>query len=163
MSLADLFTVMPGAGALPAHFVSVSLAGPPVPKGRPRFRYVKPNGARPGFVTTYTPKETEQYETAIRWKAKAAMKGRKPLEGPLAVRIFVMLPVPKSWSNKQRDAALTGMTRPISRGDFDNYAKAVCDSLNKIVYLDDSQIVTALIVKEYAERPGIIAEIFELP
>lgn len=91
------------------------------------------------------------------------MKGRKPLEGPLAVRIFVMLPVPKSWSNKQRDAALTGMTRPISRGDFDNYAKAVCDSLNKIVYLDDSQIVTALIVKEYAERPGIIAEIFELP
>ena len=80
----------------------------------------------------YTPPETEAYETALKWQAKAAMRGRPRLDGPIGVRIFVMLPVPKSWSKKDRDAALSGIIKPTSRPDWDNYAKAI-DALNETV------------------------------
>lgn len=38
---------------------------------------------------------------------------------------------------------------PTSRtfGDFDNQAKSVCDALNGICYLDDSQIIEAHVFK----------------
>lgn len=162
MSLLDLFSINQGSAETPGLFCTITLAGVPVPKGRPRFRYVKGNAAgRPGFVTVYTPKETEAYEEALKWKGKAAMKGRKPLEGAVAVRIFVMLPVPKSWPIKKRDAALVGKIRPIGRPDWDNFAKAI-DGLNQTVWTDDSQIVMALVIKEYCERPGLIVEVYAL-
>lgn len=158
----DHFSVPTGVGPAPAPFCVIELPGVPVPKGRPRFRYVKASAAgRAGFVTVYTPKETEAYEEALKWKGKAAMKGRKPLDGAIAVRIFVMLPVPKSWPIKKRDAALVGNIRPIGRPDWDNFAKAI-DGLNQTVWVDDSQIVTSLVVKEYCERPGLIVEVFAL-
>jgi Holliday junction resolvase RusA-like endonuclease len=157
----SLLSLALGAGQKPAPFVTISLAGPPVPKGRPRFRYVQPKG-RPGFVTVYTPKETEDYEKALAWKGKGAMAGRAPLEGPLVACIYAMLPVPKSWSIKKRDAALSGAMRPVSKPDWDNYGKIASDALNKVVYLDDSQIVTALVMKEYCENPGLIVEIYTL-
>lgn len=163
MSLLDLFSIAQGSAATPALFCTITLAGVPVPKGRPRFRYVKPNAVgRPGFVTVYTPKETEAYEEALKWKGKAAMKGRKPLEGAVAVRIFAMLPIPKSWPASKRDAALAGIVRPISRPDWDNYGKIASDALNETVWHDDSQIVTSLVIKEYCEQPGLIVEVYAL-
>jgi Holliday junction resolvase RusA-like endonuclease len=134
-----------------------------VPKGRARFRYVAPGASgRAGFVHVYTPKQTEVYETALKWKGKAAMRGRPPLEGPLAVRIFVMLPIPKSWPAKRRNAALVGLIWPSGRPDWDNFGKILCDAMNGTIWADDGQIVRALVVKEYAEKPGIIAEIYKL-
>ena len=159
----DLFSVMPGAASQAAPYCVIELSGAPVPKGRPRFRYVPPGrNGRAGFVHVYTPKETEVYEEALKWRGKAAMRGRSPLDGPLAVRIFVMLGVPKSWPVRKRDAALTGQIWPAGRPDWDNYAKALCDSLNGTIWVDDAQIVRALVIKEYAENPGIIAEIYKL-
>jgi Holliday junction resolvase RusA-like endonuclease len=146
-----------------APYVTVTLAGIPVPKGRPRFRYVPPGrDGRAGFVHVYTPKETEVYEEALKWKAKAALRGRPLLDGPLAIRIFVMLPVPRSWPIKKRDAALVGTICPDGRPDWDNFGKIFCDAMNKTLWLDDGQVVRALVIKEYAENPGIIAEIYKL-
>jgi len=159
----DLFAVMPGAGPQPAPYCVIEHPGPPVPKGRPRFRYVPPGAnGRPGFVHVYTPKETEVYETALKWRGKAAMRGRPMLEGPLAVRVFAMLPIPQSWSGKKRDAALAGIIKPTSRPDFDNYAKSAIDGLTDAIWKDDSQIVVAVVVKEYCEQPGLIVEVFKL-
>lgn len=49
--------------------------------------------------------------------------------------------------------------------DWDNYAKAVCDAMNGVVYVDDKQIVDGRCVKQWAE-PGeagyIIVEVIEL-
>ena len=163
MSLAiDLFSIT-GAGEEPAPFVTIELSGPPVPKGRPRFRYVPPGrDGRPGFVHVYTPKETEVYEEALKWKGRAAMRGRSPLNEALAVRIFAMIPIPKSWPAKKRDAALVGLIYPDGRPDWDNYGKIASDALNKVVWEDDGQIVKSLVVKEYAENPGLIIEVFKL-
>lgn len=111
-------------------------------------------------MTVYTDKDTAAYEAALKWKGKAAMRGRLPLEGPLAVRIFAMVPIPISWPAARRDAALVGTIKPIGKPDWDNYAKIAGDALNETVWKDDSQIVTALTVKEYAENPGLIVEVF---
>jgi Holliday junction resolvase RusA-like endonuclease len=55
------------------------IPGNPSGKGRPRF-------ARQGqFVRTYTPRETEAYESNIRLFAAEAMNGSPPTGGPVAV------------------------------------------------------------------------------
>ena len=90
------------------------------------------------------------------------MRGRSPLNEALAVRIFAMIPIPKSWPAKKRDAALVGLIYPDGRPDWDNYGKIASDALNKVVWEDDGQIVKSLVVKEYAENPGLIIEVFKL-
>lgn len=105
----------------------------PVPKGRPRLsRY---GGA-------YTPKETVEFENAI----KALVKGqfrRHPIEGPLAVEVKLFFKAPKKAS------------KPYPRGDLDNYVKAVLDALNGVVWVDDAQIIGIAAFKGYDERDHI--------
>ena len=86
------------------------------------------------------------------------MRGKQPLQGPLAVNVTALMPVPASWSNKKRDAALAGTIRPTGRPDCDNIFKVV-DALNKIVWLDDAQIVEARAVKFYSESPALRIEV----
>lgn len=131
----------------------IVLPGKPVPKGRPRFN-------RAGRA--YTDATTRSYEASLAWVAKVTMASRKPFLGPLEVRISVCLPVPKSWSKKDRELALAGAIRPTSGGDWDNYAKAGCDSLNSIVWRDDSQIVNASVKKIYAVSPRLEIEVKEV-
>ena len=157
MVLSTLFDILDG-GASASPFCVIEHPGPPVPKGRPRFRVIQPRGRRAPFAHVYTPAETKAYETALQWRARAAMKGRDPMVGPVAIRVFAMIPIPVSWSASKRNVALHPATRP----DWDNYAKSCCDAMNGIVYADDGQIVRALVVKEYADRPGLIVEVFAL-
>jgi Holliday junction resolvase RusA-like endonuclease len=89
------------------------------------------------------------------------MRGRPLLEGPLAVRVIAMMPVPASWTNRAKDAALAGLTFPAKKPDADNILK-ILDALNETVWEDDAQIVCALVVKKYAENPGLIVDIYKL-
>ena len=120
----------------------------PVPKGRPRFSKVG------GFMRSYTPKKTSDYETEVRTQAQAVMT-REPLETPLAVYLYFRLPIPRSHSKKRQEACLTGSERPIKKPDIDNLAKSVLDGLNGVVWHDDSQIVSLHLTKVYARNPGI--------
>ena len=47
----------------------------------------------------------------------------------------------------------------IENGDFDNLAKAICDSLNGVCYDDDSQIVKCTVEKIQSATPKIEIEI----
>jgi Holliday junction resolvase RusA-like endonuclease len=120
----------------------------PVPKGRPRFSKVG------GFMRSYTPKKTSDYETEVRTQAQAVMT-REPLETPLAVYLYFRLPIPRSHSKKRQEACLSGSERPIKKPDIDNLAKSVLDGLNGVVWHDDSQIVSLHLTKVYARNPGI--------
>jgi len=120
----------------------------PVPKGRPRFSKVG------GFMRSYTPKKTSDYETEVRTQAQAVMT-REPLETPLAVYLYFRLPIPRSHSKKRQEACLTGSERPTKKPDIDNLAKSVLDGLNGVVWHDDSQIVSLHLTKVYARNPGI--------
>lgn len=85
----------------------------------------------------YTPDTTVAFERAVGLIARAAMQG-EPMTGGLAVRIYGLVKMPKSWSKAKR-AKHDGRLHT-SKPDGDNIEKAICDALNGIVYVDDAQI-----------------------
>lgn len=158
--MSDLFAILDGgAPALP--FCVVELPGQPRGKGRPRSRVVAGGGKAP-WVHVYTDPATRAYEKALSWQAKAAMRGRPLLTGPLAVRVFAMMRIPPSWSRRDKDAAAAGTKWPVGKPDGDNIFKMV-DAMNGIVWEDDTQIVRSLVVKEFGQSPGLIVEVYTLP
>ncbi|QPF87006.1 RusA family crossover junction endodeoxyribonuclease [Bradyrhizobium genosp. L] len=133
--------------------IVIELAGIPQGKGRPRFM------RKTGHA--YTPEKTRNYETNLRLAAQDAMHGANPIEGPLAVTVRALFPVPTSWSRKKQTAALEGSVRPTGRPDADNLMK-VLDGLNEIVFRDDKQIVDGRVIKTYSARPALRIEVVEI-
>ena len=129
--------------------VSFEIPGAPVAKGRPRLT------TRGGFARAYTPKKTASFEARVALAAQQAMAGAEPIEGPVKLTIFVLLPIPQSWSKKKQEMAANRDILPCSRPDLDNYLKAVCDGSNEIVWRDDSQVVRVDASKVYSTVPGI--------
>jgi Holliday junction resolvase RusA-like endonuclease len=135
--------------------IVIELAGTPVGKGRPRF--VRRTGC------AYTPTKTRNYEGNLSLAAQDVMAGAKPLEGPLAVVVRALFPVPASWSRKKREAALASSgVYPTTKPDPDNLLKSSLDPLNQIVFRDDSQVVAAVVIKSYSERPALRIEVVEI-
>lgn len=170
----DLFAVLDGAAANAAPFVVITMPGKPRGKGDQDQRIIIPrpgtkswaNGRRQPFAVRYLDKATEAYMGELAQHAKNAMrragKSPIPLGTPIAIRLFAIFPVPKSWSNRDRDAALAGTIFPTGKPDNDNIAKQA-DAFKGIVWDDDAQVCRTLIVKEYGEKPGIIIEVYLLP
>lgn len=125
--------------------IEIVLAGKPMAKERVRV-------TRQGHA--FTPQRTVNYEARLAWAAQEAMGGRPPLEGPLRVVMDVLLPIPKSKSQKWKAAALAGAERPVKKPDGDNFAKML-DSLNLIAWVDDSQIVDLHVRKFYSDAPAM--------
>ena len=137
--------------------LSFELHGEPVGWQRTGLRVVTPRGKKP-FATVYTPAETRAYERALGMAAKVAMRGREPLSGPLRLAVTAFMPIPRSWSQKKRDAALAGTVRPVVKPDWDNLGK-MTDALKGIVWRDDTQVVDGRVIKIYAERPRLRVEV----
>jgi Holliday junction resolvase RusA-like endonuclease len=110
---------------------------------------------RGGHATTYTDPKTRAYELSVAAIARAAMKGRPPLEGALSVSLRFRLALPKSMSKRERAAVLAGERPYFGRIDCDNAAKSLLDGCNTIVWRDDVQITRLFVVKEAAEAPGV--------
>jgi Holliday junction resolvase RusA-like endonuclease len=123
--------------------------GDPVPKGRPKFTSIA------GFMRTYTPRKTVDYELTVRAAAKAAMGPTDLLETPVGVYLYIRLPIPKSHSKKRRDACLSGQEKPIKKPDIDNLAKSILDGMNGVIWKDDAQIVSLHVTKVYASGAGV--------
>lgn len=119
----------------------LTIDGVPVAKGRPRL----------GRYGTYTPKKTQEYEEYVKacWVAKYG--GIQPSEQPLEIDIVFYMPIPKSYSKKQKAEILSGRLKHTKKPDIDNLIKSVLDALNGLVYADDSQIIKVTAVKRYAE------------
>lgn len=109
--------------------------------------------ARPRFNTktgrAFTPGDTITYENWIRY-AYQTQNGRY-LKGAIRARIEVYYKIPKSYSKKRVQAIRDGLEMPLKKPDSDNIAKIVLDSLNKIAFDDDAQIVELTVVKRWTE------------
>jgi Holliday junction resolvase RusA-like endonuclease len=107
----------------------------------------------------YTQKETIQYENLVlmEYEAQCGMK----LEGEIKAEIVCFYTIPKSVSKKKREQMLSGDIRPVKKPDTDNIAKIVLDSLNKIAYDDDSQIVELIVKKFYSDNPRVELELWQ--
>jgi Holliday junction resolvase RusA-like endonuclease len=129
--------------------VVIALEGEPIGKGR----------ARTGMTTrgqrvAYTPPRTRAYENALRQVAALVMRHRPPVDGPIAVEVEAVFPIPASWPKAKQAEAEAGRVKPTGKPDADNVLK-VCDALNGVVWFDDAQVVEARIVKRYARLPGL--------
>ena len=115
--------------------ISIFIPGKPVGKGRPRF----------GKGRTYTPAATVRAEKKIANIAREIMADDPPLEGAVAMQVEVAFPIPKSWSKARKANAILHTNKP----DLDNILKLICDAINEIVYIDDSQVCSVTISKKY--------------
>ena len=126
--------------------LEITIPGKPVPKGRPRFRKVG------NFVSAYTDEKTMGFENMVAWIAKQSLGNRQPTDQAVSVRCEFDVTPPASWSNKKKQQAIAGLIFPVTRPDSDNLVKAIYDGMNKVVYLDDKQIVDGSFSKRYADR-----------
>ena len=108
--------------------------------------------ARPrlGKGYTYTPKDTINYENWV--KLCYQQQGGKHLEGPIRARVIAYYKVPKSYTKKRVQAIREGLEQPTKKPDADNIAKIILDSLNKIAFDDDSQVVELTVIKRWTEE-----------
>lgn len=113
----------------------------PKPKGRPRF------AKRGNFVTTYTDKQTKDYESLLRELIKKAYD-KDPCQDWCSLKLIFHLPRPKSISEKKRPY-------PTVKPDIDNLAKAFLDSANGILFKDDNIIISLYVSKLYSDKGSI--------
>jgi len=109
-----------------------------VPKARARV-VVKDGKAR-----AYTPARTQEFEVYLGWLFKSECPAPFGKGVPLRVTLVCLLKKPKRNKNEY----------PVGRPDADNLLKAVCDAAKGILWHDDSQIVTALVRKLWADKEG---------
>ena len=131
----------------------IELPGPCVPKGRPRL----------GRGGVYTPEKTRAYERLVRDHAALACHQQdwQVTRGPVSMTLYVTLEPPQSWSKKKRQEAMGRYI--ITKPDLDNYEKAVCDGMEGIVFLNDSQVADCRTRKVYGPEAKTVVIIEELP
>jgi len=78
-----------------------------------------------------------------------------PVGSALTLNIWAGLLMPKSTSKKKLGQMKLGILKPEKKPDVDNLLKTVMDALEKLAYNNDSQIVKAVIEKDYSERPRL--------
>ena len=131
--------------------------GQPQRKQRPRFSRAS------GFVRTYTPTETVNYENWIKlcYKNQIGDMAFKD-DDPLRVSIIAYYQVPKSWSKKKTEQALADEIKPANSIDVDNTAKVILDALNGIAYKDDHYITDLTVSKRYSDHPRVEVTIMKV-
>lgn len=144
-----------------AKLIRFTISGEPVGKGRPRF------STRNGYVRTHTPKETTAYEN------KVIMSYRQEHEEMVfannemihaEIDAYFLIPKARYRFHKKTNTTdldklglemLENKVRPTKKPDCDNIAKIVLDALNGIAYYDDSQVVSLVVRKHYAETTHV--------
>lgn len=135
--------------------VKFTIFGEPKGKGRPRFN------TKTGHAIT--PKDTVNYETLVRMEFMSQCNNVMFPEGSmLDMRIKAYYSIPKSVSKKKQAQMLEGIIRPTKKPDMDNVVKIIADSLNKVAYRDDTQIVDCQCRKFYSDKPRVEVRILEI-
>lgn len=132
--------------------ISFTIPGEPKAKARPRV-------TKKGI--TYTPKETMEYENWVRQCYVTGNQG-KILKGQVKVIINAYFSIPKSTSQKKQKEMKNFLLRPTKKPDTDNIAKIVLDSLNKIAFDDDKQVIDLRVLKFYSENPRVEVTLDEI-
>jgi Holliday junction resolvase RusA-like endonuclease len=122
----------------------LEFAIPIKPQGKARHRTRVVMIGRKPVAMQYSDPKGVKYEKAIRDAVIKQYKG-EPLEGPLSVQIYARFERPKSVNREWHTV----------KPDADNVGKAVCDALNGVLWIDDRQIVTLAVFKQYASRGEI--------
>lgn len=133
--------------------VKFTVPGEPKGKGRPKFSKVG------GFVKTYTPETTVNYENWVKICFQEAKQEK--LSGELKAEIRCFFDIPNSYSKKKKEDAYYGRIRPTKKPDIDNICKIILDSLNGLAYADDKDIVSCTVDKWFDDNPRVEVMLWE--
>ena len=111
-----------------------TIPGKSIPKARPRATMIS------GKALVYTPTQTKQFEKYVKLVA-AQHAPRELLTGALEVQLDFFLPRPKSLPIK--------IKYHTKKPDIDNLAKSVLDAMEGIIYVNDAQVISLLVTKDY--------------
>jgi len=119
--------------------LSFIVPGAPVPCARARLQPIRTRDGKT-ILRPYTPPETEEYEQRVSMFARTALQQRPEWANVLAARLPLR--------------AHLHFVRQQWRGDWDNFAKGVCDGLQKAerVFHNDNRITQALVSIETDKR-----------
>lgn len=138
--------------------IELEVDGPPVPQ--PRHKVSTWGGRARAYIAARHP--IHAYRQAIQLVARSRIA--KPLDGWLVIDIEAVYGRPESHRTKS-GLSKSAPAYPGGVGDWDNLAKAVCDALQGIAYLNDHQVVDGRCRKRYAaldERPRTVISIREV-
>lgn len=132
----------------------IVMTGEPRGKGRHRTSLIQTKAGKT-IQHHYPDPKTARFEERLAWTAQAEMRGRSLYEGALTVTLTVFASIPQSKPKKWKDAAAFGLIRPTGKPDLDNTIKTVLDALNKVVWIDDCQVVRLVCEKYYSDSPRV--------
>lgn len=143
--------------------VNFTVYGEPQGKGRPRFMAYKDQKTGKTYGKAHTPDKTVAYENLVRVEyERQCGELRFPDDAMLDMRIKAYYSIPKSKSKKIKALMLEGLIRPTKKPDMDNVVKVIADSLNRIAYRDDTQIVDCQCRKFYSNIPRVEVKILQI-
>ena len=101
---------------------------------------------------TYDPSSNEKKEFVSKIKQYLP---EEPIKGPIKAELKFYEKRPKSHYRTGKFSGILKENAPkynVSKRDIDNFVKFVFDSLNKIIYVDDSRVFELNCGKYYSER-----------
>ena len=107
----------------------------PIAQGRPRLTTIG------GQARAFDPKKSREWKAFIKDVALKAMQDAghtDPIQGPIVARMRFGFSLPKSQYRKRTPRVRAWHTK---RPDVDNLCKAIFDACEKVVFLNDTQIV----------------------
>lgn len=104
---------------------------------------------------TYKSGSLKDFHAQMRAEARAVMADRPVIDGPVAISVLAVLPVPDSWSQKKKALALSGCMQPCTKPDATNLLKSAEDACTSIIFADDKQVCRQTNVKIYGDKPRI--------
>lgn len=141
--------------------VSFTVRGKPQPAGSKKGFYNKKAGR---VIITDDAAKSRPWKALVSDAAEQTIGSVAPLNGPLYMKLEFVELRPKGHFNTKQELNAVGRRNPYpaKRPDVLKLARAVEDALSTIVYVDDSQIVSEFITKEYGAWEGVRVYVEEL-
>ncbi len=119
-------------------------------KDRSTGNWVRRNNGSTLTVTVDDNPNAKPWKAAVAWEARKVYRGPL-LSGPLHVAFTFVMPRPRGHYRKGGGLLPSAPGFPITRPDALKMARAAEDGLTQVIWHDDSQIVSEMLLKRYAE------------
>lgn len=134
--------------------ISFEIMGDPVAQGRPRA-----GKTFAGKTVLYDPAKSREFKQYVKLIA-SQHQPQELISGPIYLSVDVYRPIPKKYQTKPKlELIEKGLLLPTTKPDVDNYVKGVKDGLSKIIWQDDSQVVSLNVRKFYSMTPKVFVNI----
>lgn len=127
----------------------------------------RPQGSKRAFpgkggriVMIEASKSVKAWRTSVAMIARFAMRARKPFDGAVHVDMIFEFERPKSHMRKG-EIRIDSPIHHVYKPDVSKLLRSAEDAMTGIVYVDDSQICSAIIKKEWAARSRTLIVVSE--